>query len=134
MSIAEFDNVTYRALSKEINEALAAIAAKHSIKIGVAGGKLGIGAKNLEIKLALSVVENGKVVSKEAEAFKRYAKLEGLEPTDLGRQFTFTARGRKETYKITGYATKAKQYPILAEGPDGRTYKFDVSDVKRGLI
>lgn len=134
MAIVEFDKKTFVLLKREIDAAVAAVAEKHGIKIASGSGKLGYGAKSLEIKLDLAVIENGKVLSKEAEAFKLYAVLEGLQETDLGRSFTFTSRAGEKTYEITGYSSKAKQYPILAKDASGATYKFRVDQVKAGLI
>jgi hypothetical protein len=83
-------------------------------------------------KLECSPVRaDGTVTDKSAEDFKRYALLMyGLEPSDLGREFSF--QGRR--FKITGAKPRATKMPILAKDVgSGKVFKFAPATVKTFL-
>ena len=61
----------------------------------------------LEIK---TIGENGEAVNPNAKTFQTYARMYGLSPDDLGRQFT----SRGKTFEITGLNTRARRFPIQA--------------------
>ncbi len=85
---------------------------------------------NVTFKLEISVVgQDGTVLSKEAENFKRHAIFFGLKDVELGRSF----RVMGHDYVIAGLLPKSKQYPIIGER-NGKRFKFDVETVKRTLL
>jgi hypothetical protein len=75
--------------------------------------------------------EDGSPVGKEAEAFRSFAASFGLEPDDLGEEFS-TLEG--ETFKIVGLKTRARKRPILVESArSGKNYVFDEKTVASAL-
>ena len=126
--IQQFDRKTANAFAREAEQALQALAEKHGVDVSIGSGNFTQNDFSFKVKAAVKS-KDGTVLSREAEAFKVNAPLLGLQESDLGR--TFTAQGK--TFKITGYNTRAKKMPILAEDENGRGYKFDRETVKRFL-
>ena len=116
-------------IQNEFSEAVKALAEKHGLKLSK-----GTSARYSETGVKLSVefvtvTEAGNDARAE-EDFKRYAKLDGLEPTDLGR--SFSCAGTRFT--ITGYRSRARKRPILARNEaTGRTHIFDAPSVRSFL-
>lgn len=66
-------------------------------------------------------------MTKEAEDFKRFAALEGLQPSDLGRRFVIGGN----TYEICGYKPRCYKNPIIAKDVrTNRTFKFPTNTVR----
>lgn len=84
-----------------------------------------------EIRLQISPInEDGTVETKEAQAFKQYARLEGLNPTDLGRTF----RSQGKTFEIIGFKPRATKRPILCRcREDRKNYVFESRAIKLKL-
>lgn len=103
---------------------------EYGIKISL--GNCTYSDSNATFKLEVSDIgDNGEVMTKEAEDFKRRASLYGLSPKDLGRVIKDPLSG--EEYTIIGLKTRSTKYPILAKGKNGKTYKFPVDVIKRML-
>lgn len=73
-------------------------------------------------KLECSPIKtDGSVVSKEAEDYKRNARLFQMDPEWLGENFIVGGR----IYRLTGLSVKSRRFPILAvEVDSGKTYKL----------
>ena len=128
--ITSFDRSTCRTVSQRVMEVLldSGIEEELGIKLNYTGGRFG--STNLTLKIEAAVVaEDGSVQTKTVEAFKLMAKHYGLEPDDLGKQFTIGGK----VYTITGLNTRAHKMPIQADRFDGRGFKFPVSSVQRAL-
>lgn len=96
-------------LREKIVAALAAVEAELNIKCSL--GNLTYSDTGCTVKLECAGVrEDGLVLSKEANDLK-YAGHRGVGPDDFGR--IFNAWGKE--YRLTGYRTRAKQYPYLVE-------------------
>ncbi len=95
------------------------------VKIG--GGRYDHNSAYWKIEVA-EKNEAGVVVSKEAEDFKLYAQLYGLEPDDLGRKF----KDSGDDCEIIGLNTGAPKYPIQVL-KNGRTFRYQRDHVKRLL-
>ena len=118
-TITRFDKTNLDTLRKEIDDALAPIAARHGIQLHA--GRITYAADNARITLEAAVVTpDGMVLSREATAFRELAHLYGLQPSDLGR--TFTLSGTE--YTIVGLRTRATRAPILARTSDGKLVGF----------
>jgi hypothetical protein len=135
MSITSFDRTTMRALGREIEDAVAAVAAKHGISLKYAGGTFD--ANNFTMKIAgATIAQNGDVITKAHADFEKYAPIFGLAPTDLGRQFR-TPAGKE--YRISGLKPASSKFPVLAtQVGTGKTFKFPagavVSMLKAGSV
>lgn len=128
MSTFTFDSKSVDAIAKEIERAVEAIGKKHSIDISIGGGKFS--GTNVELKLRIAqVTSSGKIMTREAEDFKRHAAHFGLEPTYLHCKFMVNG----SEYEIIGLKPRSYKYPILGKNHTG-TYKFSTQDVVTGLI
>ena len=125
MKIKKFDKPACKLLAGEIQFTLMKLGKKYGVEIMTGNGTYT--SDTYTLKLNVSRISNGKVLSKEANDFKRYAAMHGLKAADLGR--TFSSGGR--TFKITGFNTKAHKYPIMGECVKSKTgFKFPVDHVK----
>ncbi len=122
------DRATSKAIAAEAVEALMAVADKYGCE--VQRGNASFDSTSTKIQFAFSEIgEDGIVMTREAETFKEVAHMYGLQPDDLGKQFT----SRGHTFTITGMNTRARKMPIQATREDGATYKFGADMVKRAL-
>jgi len=83
---------------------------------------------NISSRIVISVKgDDGEIVTKEAEDFKRYAESYCLKPEDLGERFLDF--NRKE-FEIVGLKPRSRKYPILVkEVKTGKVYKFSANAV-----
>jgi hypothetical protein len=77
----------------------------------------------------IEVVNKGATTTIAREEFERSAVYLGLKKSDFGK--TFMSNG--VLFKISGIKTRNRKYPILADNPQGDTYKFPIDKVKRLL-
>jgi hypothetical protein len=112
-----------RAITADINAALASIAKTHGVQIKVGNGSFTTDNATIKIEVA-SIGDNGLAKTKEATDFERYATSFGLKPEDLGT--VFESRGVK--YTLIGAKSRSTKYPLLAKCIDtGKVYKMPVS-------
>ena len=129
MKITSLDRAAVKSLRDEMSAALKAVAARHGIEITV--GNASFSHTNAKFSVALAVKDKrGKVLSAEAEAFKRHAERFGLVPEDLNKSFKYADR----KYTITGCLPRSRRYPILARRDDGTTVKFNAKMVSNAII
>lgn len=120
--IKTFDKTNCRLITAKMLEALKPLADELGISFKQKSGSFL--ATNFTLKIEASVKnENGEVVLKEVEEFKKYANLYGFKPEDLGRQFEWGGK----TYAIHGLSARSRQYPILGKDSKGRIFKFPES-------
>lgn len=126
MAITRIDREALRLLRPQLQAAVKEIEAKTGLKLEFTRGTYGdtFGTFKLEIS---TVAKDGTVFSREADDFKQYATLYGLEADDLGKEF-IAGGGRK--FKISGLAMKSRKRPVLAKDVNGKTFKFDARTVK----
>lgn len=125
--IKQFDKQETRRIGSAIEDALQKVANQFGVCIKRGNGRFS--SNNLTLKIEVSLLNaNGEVKSRESETFKLYAKVYGLEPTDLGR--TFTAWSGK-TFEITGLSARSHKYPVFAKNVlTGKGFKFPAEEVK----
>ena len=125
MKLTVLDRNDVRAVSKECEDALKAVAARYGLNLKV--GTRHFTGKDVRFRVELSIAEvssTGETLTPEALAFKRSAYAFGLSPDMLGKEFK-TFQG---TYQITGLKVASRKYPILAKDiRTGKTYKFPVN-------
>lgn len=98
--------------------------------VKVALGNASFMPTNVTFKFDMTIKsQNGEVETKEQTYFKQYANIYGLDPSDLGKQFS--SQGYQ--YTITGLNPRAKRMPILATRSGGQSFKFTAFAVKEGL-
>jgi hypothetical protein len=131
MTIKEFNRTNVRTLNEEVAAALEPIAKKHGLVLDRKGKTFYRDRMPAMFQFIVRVEDaDGNVLGAKAQEFKDGARLVGLDPSDLGKEFV--SRGSR--YRITGLNLRARKYPVLAENlSNGKTYKFAESVVKRGL-
>ena len=128
MEFKEINREACSLISEQVVEELKNLEKKYGIKFEAAGGNFT--KTNYTMKLSASIVESGKVLTRESEAFKKNAHLYGFKSTDLGRQFL----KNNTIYKITGLNTRGRKFKILGERMlDGVAMKFTVDSVLSAL-
>ena len=127
--IKKIDRETCRMLGEEIEEKLQVIARKYGINIKRGRGTYD--SKGATIKIEIATVDrDGTVNSKEAEDFKRYARMEGLKEEWLGQSFR-TWDGKE--LKIVGFKPRSTKYPVIVEDNSGKRWKYPAKQVKREM-
>jgi hypothetical protein len=99
--------------------------------VDVKVGTIRFAENNATVGLEISTVnDDGEVVTKESEDFRRYAHEYGLKPEWLGK--TFESRGQEFTR--VGLSTRAKKYKVIARNSEGVGYKFHHDSVIAKMI
>jgi len=84
--IKELDRPTVKYIRERLETAVAPVADELGIAIDF--GSCTFKTSNCRLQLKVSVLDgDGKAITEESESFKNSAKLFGLEPDDLGREF-----------------------------------------------
>jgi hypothetical protein len=125
--MAAFTKASVQALRAEINAALAAVAAKHDIKIHCGNASFSAGEVNFKVQ-ALGKMDSGEVFSPELDMLKAIAPLYGL-GDHVGKPFTIAG----QTFILCGYKKTARTMPLLARGANGKGYKFSIEQVQRAF-
>jgi hypothetical protein len=118
------DRDTVKSVRKHLEVALESVGKNLGMSIKV--GSASFSSSNICFKIEVAAVENGQVMSREAEAWKQQARLFGLDPDGLGKQFTYGGR----QYTITGLSPRRSRFPIMAEREDGKQFKFPIEVIK----
>jgi len=108
-------------IQKDMEAALAPIAAKYSLKI--AGNRGTFDTSKLSVKIVFETAEAKR------EEFEQWAEIYELQKSDFGK--FFTAGGRR--FKIIGIKPRSTTLPIIVEDLQGKKFVFRVIDVQRGL-
>lgn len=127
--IEKFDAATARTLGARIEQALKAIADECGVSITM--DRMRYAATRASVTLEIGTIgADGSVASREAEAFRAYAAMYCMEPSDLGREFVIG----NAAFVLTGANPRAHKRPIVARKvSDGRTYVFPSDVVARAL-
>ncbi len=125
--ITNIDRKTCGKLQDEVEAALQSLAKKHGVVIESGSGTYY--GSHMTMKLKINTVsKDGLVNTKEAEVYKKYQKR--LDLPELRTPFT----SGSQKFEISGYAPRARKYPILAEDlATGDTYTFS-EDAIRTLV
>ena len=117
--IKELDRPTVKYIRKRLEAALTPLAEELGVAIDF--GSCTFKTNNCRLQLRVSVLDpDGKAITEESESFRSSAKLFGLEPDDLGKEFTF----RSQLYTICGLKPKSRKYPVVARSDNDKDYKF----------
>lgn len=112
-----YDKKEFVAFSREVEAALADMAEKRGIKIKA--GNIRFSLHNFSITLDVSKKEvDGKPF--EQVEFEKLCVLFGFEPSDYLRSFSMGGR----TFQLVSFNPKGYTKPVIAQGDDGKRYKF----------
>lgn len=129
MQIAEFDREAAELVTASVKEVLAAVAAKHGVRIDV--DRVTYRSRQCSITLAVATVQAGTDgLSREAEAFKMGASFFGLTPEHLGQTFR-DENGLR--FKLVGLNVKARKRPFIVADVTGKEYACGEETVLRGF-
>jgi hypothetical protein len=122
------DKQALQLLRTRIQTALFPLEVELDVNLRVGNCSFDPTGNNCTFKLEVAAKrEDGTVVSKEAEDFKRFAKLEGFSPSDLGRKFISNG----SEFEVCGYKARSYKRPILAkEIRTGKIYKFTSESIR----
>jgi len=127
-TIRQLDKPTVTYIRKHLEAALKPLAEKLGVAIDL--GQCTFQPSNCKFQLKVAVRDcNGQAVTEEAESFKHSAKLFGLEPADLGKEFSYQG----QSYTICGLKAKSRKYPIIGQSGNGKNYKFPCRAVLEAL-
>lgn len=120
-----------RAKAEELADVIKAHLAKLSIPgVTIKLGHYNYSKENIVAKVEIAEVVDGVAQTREAESFKWYCSRWGMQPTDLGREFTY----KRKRYKIIGATPRSRRCPILAENiRTGTSMRFSSVLVKKTL-
>ena len=113
-------------LRQRIEDCLTPLGAELDVVLSVNGGTYTSNRVSFKLEFC-EVASDGTVCTKEADAFKLYAKLYGLKSEDLHKTFKYLG----DTFEITGLKPRASKYPIVAKNvKTGLSYKFSEKSVQ----
>lgn len=116
-------------IREAIPENLAEFAEEHGLTVTVKGGSYHGGQVTMKVEFAVKTAD-GNAMTAEAEAFKWAAGRYDLRVDDLWREMALGGY----RYKLVGFKSRARRSPFLGRSlHDGKLYRFDISEVKRGL-
>lgn len=127
MAIVNFDKKNVVDIRKEINEALAAIGAKHGVSL-ITDGTLRFDDKQFYVKVTGSVTQtvgaDGQVeaTDKSREDFKKYYAMFGFKADDLDRHFKNGGR----LFKLVGLNPKKHKYTAICQEIGGTGKRFEM--------
>jgi len=120
----QFDRTTLKVLRKEINSALSAVCETHGITITL--GNISFSNNEASIKMKANIEG---APTKEESMYSSYALI-----TDLPPLHSVVKLFDGKEYKIIGWNTKARKYPIKAmEIHTGKVFKMRESQIKNAL-
>lgn len=120
-----YNKETLRSLRDEIDQALAAIGARHNVQIRA--GNCTFDARSATFKLTVAnLTDDGTVDDGTADYFRQFAFAYDMQPDWLGREF----RTGGESYKLAGLNPKRGKFPVVAyRVRDGKRFKFQAEGV-----
>ena len=123
--IKEFTRSNLDPIANDVMEALEKVERKWGVKFGRKGIRYSDG--DFRMTLTSTVVERGEGVLTASEAsYKLNASIHGL--PELGTTYTSRRSGVEMT--IIGWNTRARKYPVMLVGSNGKKYKEAASTVK----
>ena len=124
------DREKIRDIEAKVMEALGLIEADCGVKFQLLHGG-SFTTTNVILKIeAAEVAQDGKVLSRAAEDWKRYAPSFGLPLDGFGKKIL--SRGHE--YEIIGLNTRRPAFPISVKRlPDGKLFKMPLNVVVQGL-
>lgn len=124
--IQELNRANLGLLREAINAAIADFGNKFGVKIST--GSASFSPANATMKLEIATIStDGVVESKERTAFIREARLYGLNPEWIDKEFTML--GSQQVCKVIGLNTRCHKSPVICDS-NGKRYKVSASTVK----
>jgi hypothetical protein len=124
------DRDVCRLVRAALEKALPEIGKQLGMHLSIQGGG-SFCPDNVTYKVQAAVIgASGQALTKEASAFKLYAKSYGLDPSDLNKTIKYAGT----EYEIVGCKPRSYRFPIMAKRTkDGRGFKLPADAVARAL-
>lgn len=125
----QFNRKNLPSFRLEIEQALAAVEAKHNVKFEL--GRITFTDNNFRTKLECTTTadRSGNTVDPRQVKFDANSWRYNIAKDAFGK--TFSKGGRK--YKIVGLNPRAKKYPLNCEAPNGQQWKMPISSLPQNL-
>ncbi len=125
---SHFDKERIAHIQSRVEDYLYALGIQEDVRFTV--GHASFTDTNCRIQLDVDVIRDGKVVSQEAEDWKRYAEKAGF-GFGVGSTFEHHELGRCQ---IVGWSRRKRKFPVIVRQADtGKRYKMSVSALKMQL-
>lgn len=126
--ITQFSKDNLDSIRNDINEALKAIESKYNIELKT--GSLSYSTETFSVKVEAAIKVEGVSNSKDAQEFKKYAMIIGLQASDLGREFL----SNRKTWKLLGMKPRKQKTPMICQNVgDGKLYLLSEEEVVKAL-
>lgn len=117
--ITKLNRPTVKYIRKRLEAAVKPLAKELGVVIDLANCTFKTNNCRFQLKVAVLNSE-GEAMTEEIDSFRSSAKLFGLDPDDLGKEFIY----RGQSYTICGFKPKSRKYPVIARSGNGKDYKF----------
>ena len=126
MKIAQINKESCRYIISQVQHALD--------KIEIDGIELKIGnatynQHNLRFKIEANLIQNGQVITKDAQNWVKHAQFFGLPVEALGKKINLTGN----QYKIVGLRPRSRNSVILERISDQKRFKYPADYIKAAL-
>jgi hypothetical protein len=123
MDMKSFDRPTARTLGSDTAKALQAFAQARGLTVEYAGGSLNGPQFIMKLKFGIEGLDKGEM------DFKKYAKMVGLEESDLGAKITLNGK----MFTVSGYRPGARTKTVEIRDITGKLYVTTVWSVRNAL-
>ena len=121
----QFDRANLKALEFDLERVLAAVGAKHGIKIERKSGRFS--ASQFSFMVEAQIIDESGASVAEKYKWYLYCGMFGLEKDQFGTIFYHS----RDAYEITGVNPRAPKFPINAKRvSDGRLMRFQAGSVR----
>ena len=122
-----FNSSNLDMLRRDLKAALAAVEARHDIKINI--GNMRYNDTSVTAKVECLAIGNADAGSHEEANYNANIRRLGLPANSFGA--TFRIPSEAGSYTISKLKTKNHKYPVIATNNRGQNYKFSVRQINR---
>ena len=126
--ITSFERNTVRVLRDNLNADIAALGEKYGITLHL--GNASFTDTSVVFKLEATIA-GGQTIKQQkvGKDLELYASIY-LQGVDLTKTYKHPHPDIK-TFKLVGWNSRGREYPVIVEGGDGKKYKLSIDQVKR---
>ncbi len=128
--MSKLDSQALRVMAQDIEEALRAVAEKHSLVITTGKIKYSDFTADIVLKVALQTGDSEEPLDVYALEYKQFAHLFSLQQEWLFQTYR-AANGT--TYKVVGLKYANRRYPVICESETGKRYKMTEDQIKQAF-
>lgn len=130
IKIESFNPANLRLLRQLLEKHLAAVEAEVGVKVVVGGARYSDSTVTFKVDLNI-VAENGVVHDRYRDEYTQLARIYGLDPEWIDREFT-DRTGTK--FRISGLNTRKRKFPVIvARVTDGKKFLYNIDTIRFAL-